>query len=96
MLTKIITMFCCQPAACAAHLVLGAALYPLLLAIARQFRLYLQAFFACRVLVSAALRFSQYAVSRYTFKAVPRQARLGIFHKGFSPNSPDMGRYVLY
>ena len=39
----------------------------------------------CRVLVSAALQGLQYAVSRYTFKAVPRQARLGIvlaeFHR---------------
>ena len=47
--------------------------------VAIQFRLYLQPF-GCRVLVSAALRFSQYAVSRYTFRSLPRSARLGIVH----------------
>ena len=50
---------------------------------------------ACRVLVSAALRFSQYAVSRYTFRSLPRSARLGIVHCWSSTEFSRFGPYCI-
>ncbi len=58
--------------------------------VAMQIRLYLQPC-GCRVLVSASLQVLQYAVSRYTFRSLPRSARLGIVHRW---SSTEFSRFM--